>query len=265
MKKKLFFITGILAFLILAPVSTTWCQKLSGNVIAIEKGNIVKVFHEGKILGITLYGIHCLDPLTPYGQKALQFISRSALNQSVIIEVQKHQSDTHYTGTVTLPDGTILNQNLVKKGLATWDRQNAPGDIKLQSLESFAKNINAGLWANAVSPDTDSTSNITIAAKAASKQEKATIPSEKTRRISPLPILAITVGILMVLLAALIVLALHYKKNFAKKTPRKYLRQPPSGNQTQRPWDNPIKKCPALISIRWEKPLNQINLPFRVY
>jgi diguanylate cyclase (GGDEF)-like protein len=233
MKKNIFFITGILAFLILAPVSVTWCQKLSANVIAVEKGDVIKILHEGKIIAIALYGIDCPEPLTPYGQKALQFTTRTALNQSVVIEIQNHQSETYYTGTVILPDETVLNQNLVKKGLATWDRQNAPDDIKLQSLESLAKEMHTGLWARSVAPDNGRTKDITQSAKNPSKHKKATPPIEKTRSTSPLPILAITAGSLIVILAALIFLALQYKKNFRnKKTPQTLVSPPQKKSET---------------------------------
>ena len=233
MKKKLFFITGILAFLILAPVSTTWCQKLSANVIAVEKGDVIKILHEGKIIEIALYGIDCPEPLTPYGQKALQFTARTALNQSVVIEIQNRQSETYYTGTVILPDETVLNQHLVKKGLAIWDRQTAPGDIKLKSMESLAKTMSTGLWAHSVALDTDPTKNITLPARDTLKYQKTNTPTEKTWPPSLLLIRTIKVGILIVLLAVLIFLPLQYKKNFRnKKTPQTLESPPPKKAET---------------------------------
>ncbi len=57
-------------------------------------------------------------------------------------------------GEVTLPDGRVLNHELVRAGLAWWYRRYAPEDDTLKQLEAEARQAKRGLWAdpNPVSP-----------------------------------------------------------------------------------------------------------------
>jgi micrococcal nuclease len=48
-------------------------------------------------------------------------------------------------GDVFLPDGTNVNQELVKQGWCWWYRKYAPGDTVLEGLEKEARK---GLWAD---------------------------------------------------------------------------------------------------------------------
>jgi hypothetical protein len=47
---------------------------------------------------------------------------------------------------VLLPDGRVLNQELVRSGLAWWYRKYAPHDGTLAKLEAEAKTENRGRW-----------------------------------------------------------------------------------------------------------------------
>jgi len=219
--KTMIFIAFLLAFLILIPSSITWAEKFSTNVIAVEKGDVIKVLYKGKTLEITLYGIDCPEISQPFGQKARQFTTRTVLNESVIIEILKQQSDTQYIGNVILLDGTILNQNLVRKGLAAWDLKNAPDDIKLESLQLIAKDMGMGMWARTIAPSIDLASDITLAKKKPSNDKEKTIPIWKNLTSSPLLIIVIKISILIIVFMVLVFLALKYTKYRKAKTLQK--------------------------------------------
>ena len=51
-------------------------------------------------------------------------------------------------GEVILPDGRVLNHELVRAGLAWWYRRYAPDDKTLEQLERGARGANRGLWAD---------------------------------------------------------------------------------------------------------------------
>jgi endonuclease YncB( thermonuclease family) len=51
-------------------------------------------------------------------------------------------------GEVVLPDGRILNRELVRAGLAWWYRQYARHDKELARLEAEAQAASRGLWAD---------------------------------------------------------------------------------------------------------------------
>jgi len=47
---------------------------------------------------------------------------------------------------VFLPDGRILNQEIVEDGWWWWHRKHAPGDTVLEGLEKEARESKRGLW-----------------------------------------------------------------------------------------------------------------------
>ncbi len=49
-------------------------------------------------------------------------------------------------GEVMLPDGRVLNHELVKAGFAWWYRKYAPDDDALEQLEQEARDAKLGLW-----------------------------------------------------------------------------------------------------------------------
>jgi diguanylate cyclase len=69
------------------------------------------------------------------------------LHEEVRIQVQEHKDASKIIGSVILPDGSVLNHKLVQNGFASWHRDAAPNDIKLQTLEDVAKELRIGLWA----------------------------------------------------------------------------------------------------------------------
>ena len=51
-------------------------------------------------------------------------------------------------GDVALPDGRMLNRELVWEGFCWWYRKYAPGNVELEKLESEARESRIGLWAD---------------------------------------------------------------------------------------------------------------------
>ena len=137
----------ILPFLILAMVPCLGAEEFEAKVIRVEQGDLLTVRHHGKELELVLYGILCPSPGQPHGNEARQFTSRMVLHEEVRIQVQEHKDASKIIGSVLLPDGSVLNHKLVQNGFASWDRDAAPNDIKLQTLEDVAKELSIGLWA----------------------------------------------------------------------------------------------------------------------
>ncbi len=52
-------------------------------------------------------------------------------------------------GEVILPDGQVLNHELVRTGVAWWYHMYAPDDATLGQLEADARAAKRGLWADA--------------------------------------------------------------------------------------------------------------------
>ena len=137
----------ILLLVILGVVPRLWGQAFEAEVIRVDQGDLLTVRHQSKEIEVRLYGITCPSPGEPYGNEARQFASREALHEKVQVQVRGREGESRIRGSVQLADGSVLDQDLVRAGLAAWDRRDAPNDIKLQTLEDFARKLGIGLWA----------------------------------------------------------------------------------------------------------------------
>jgi endonuclease YncB( thermonuclease family) len=66
------------------------------------------------------------------------------------VTIQSHGLDKYKQTIVDviLPDGTNVNQKLVKDGWCWWYRKYAPGNTVLERLEKKAREAKYGLWVN---------------------------------------------------------------------------------------------------------------------
>jgi micrococcal nuclease len=65
----------------------------------------------------------------------------------VTVNVRGRDSYGRIIGLVVLPDGTILNHELVKQGLA-WQYRRSSQDGILAAMEAAARESKRGLWAD---------------------------------------------------------------------------------------------------------------------
>ncbi len=121
----------------------------SGTVIGIADGDTIKVLHENKVESIRLKGIDCPEKRQPFGMRAKQFASNLCFGKEVTISAGKRDKYKRLVADVILPDGRILNQELVRSGFAWWYKQFSPHDEILNQLESKARQGRLGLWGEA--------------------------------------------------------------------------------------------------------------------
>jgi len=135
-----------IAFLLLLPPLTF--ADFSGRVVGISDGDTIKVMHNGRAEKIRLYGIDCPEKGQAFGQRAKQFTSAIVFGRTVTI--QEHGKDMYgrTVGDVILPDGRVLNRELVAAGFAWWYHRYAPHDSTLARLEEDARGKKRGLWAD---------------------------------------------------------------------------------------------------------------------
>jgi len=95
---------------------------------------------------IRLSRIDCPEKGQAYGQKAKQAASALAFRKEVTIQTHGHDKYKRVLGDVILPDGTNLNQELVKQGWCWWYRKYAPRDMVLEGLETGVREAKKGLW-----------------------------------------------------------------------------------------------------------------------
>jgi micrococcal nuclease len=122
--------------------------QFSGKVVGITDGDTISVMHNGRAEKIRLNGIDCPEKGQAYGIRAKQFTSDMVFGKDVTLRTHGLDKYGRTIGDVILSEGTNLNQELVKEGLAWWYRKYAPNDSTLEHLEEEARTAKRGLWAD---------------------------------------------------------------------------------------------------------------------
>ena len=152
--------------LLVAPGPASAGVSRAGKVIDVSDGDTITVLLDKTPVKIRLHGVDCPEKAQAFGQEARQLTSRLVLGKMVRVEVvtrdrQGHAAARVYITTIEgidhYDDGThapvdvtrCLNVELVKAGLAWWNREHASGDKQLARLEAEAKKARRGLWADA--------------------------------------------------------------------------------------------------------------------
>ncbi|NDK56695.1 thermonuclease family protein [Pontibacter sp. BT213] len=127
--------------------NTTIAPATTGDkVVAVKDGDTIELLRNGQTIKVRLYGVDCPEKTQDYGQRAKQFTSDLAFGKTV--RLIEHNKDRYgrTVGTIILPDGRNLNEELVRNGFA-WHYKAYSKDQKLANLEADARQYKRGLWA----------------------------------------------------------------------------------------------------------------------
>jgi endonuclease YncB( thermonuclease family) len=122
-------------------------ERFTASVVKTVDGDSLTVERGGKRIEIRLAEIDTPEYDQPYGQDASVFTHLQASGRTVFVEVQAIDAYRRRVSKITLPDGRILNRELVKAGLAWWYRYYSQ-DESLGRLETEARESKRGLWAD---------------------------------------------------------------------------------------------------------------------
>lgn len=126
--------------------------QITGKVIKIADGDTITILVNNEQIKIRLTGIDCPEKSQDYGQKAKEYTSEACFGKTVTIIEHGKDRYGRTLGEVILPNGKILNQELVRSGYA-WHYKKYSNDTILANLEIVARNNKAGLWAgNPIAP-----------------------------------------------------------------------------------------------------------------
>lgn len=140
----------IIAGLLLAFVAT--CPALSwadfgARVVTVHEGDRLTIRHDGRSETIYLKDIDCPELKQPYGKQAKRAIAAYVGNRDVVVRALKRDRDGRATAEILLQDGRNVGHELLKEGLAWWQRS-ASNDASLEVLEELARASRKGLWAD---------------------------------------------------------------------------------------------------------------------
>lgn len=133
-----------------APTQSVKGLNLQAKIVGVTDGDTITALDANNTQAkIRLHGVDTPESSQAFGTKAKQFTSDLCFGKTVQIKIIDTDRYGRYVGVVTLPDGKILNQELVAAGMAWWYQQYAPNDTTLKSLQEQAKAAKLGLWADA--------------------------------------------------------------------------------------------------------------------
>jgi endonuclease YncB( thermonuclease family) len=141
----------LVLFLLIAAFGLGGGHFLRGRVISVADGDTLTVFtRQGERQRIRLYGIDAPESRQAGGEAATAFVRSRALFAEVELKVIDKDQYGRAVALVTLSDGGILNEELLKNGHA-WVYDNycrLSLCVKWRVLEKEARVNKKGLWAD---------------------------------------------------------------------------------------------------------------------
>ncbi len=113
-------------------------KDFTGSAMSVLYGDTIEALHNNKAERIRLIGIDRLEKSQAYGTQAKQAASELVFGKEVTLQPFDMDNYGRTITDVLLPDGTNVNQVLLKDGWCCWFRKYAPCDTVLEGLEKEA-------------------------------------------------------------------------------------------------------------------------------
>lgn len=89
-----------------------------GKVVAVQDGDTITVLHDKNPTKVRLYGIDCPEKRQAFGTRAKEFTSDLVFGKVVDVETVDVDRYKRTVGIVRLPEGTVVNQEIIRAGYA---------------------------------------------------------------------------------------------------------------------------------------------------
>ena len=117
------------------------------KVVGISDGDTITVLAGREQVRVRLNGIDCPERGQPFGDRAKRRASKLAFGKDVTVRPFGTDRYGRTIADVTLPDGRVLNRELVAAGLA-WHYRRYSHDETLAALERRAREARLGVWSD---------------------------------------------------------------------------------------------------------------------
>lgn len=122
-------------------------KTVTGEVIRVQEGDTLTVkTGRDKLYKVRLSNIDSPEIGQPFGRPARRLATDLALKKKVRVNYTFKDKYNRLIGEVFLPDGKLLNEEMIKAGLAWHYRVKNPHSTVLESLEYKAWKKKLGLW-----------------------------------------------------------------------------------------------------------------------
>lgn len=128
--------------------------KLTGRVVGISDGDTFTMLLPGnRQVRIRLHGVDCPEKNQDFGTRARTFTADLTFGKTVSVQVKDRDRYGRTVGLVILPSGKILQEELLRHGLA-WHYRRYDKSPRFAALEARARAGKMGLWSmkNPVAP-----------------------------------------------------------------------------------------------------------------
>ena len=139
---------------LLATIAFSGCHRrpsrepFDARVVGVTDGDTITVLAGTTQVKVRLNGIDCPEKGQPFGARAKRFTSELAFGKPVTVRPFGKDRYGRVLGDVVLPDGRVLNQELVAAGMA-WHYTQYSKDETLARLERQARAAGLGVWSEA--------------------------------------------------------------------------------------------------------------------
>ncbi len=141
-------VVSILFFVFLVVVPARSDQHFRAKVVKIVDGDSLVIRYKEKSIGVRLWGIDTPEWRQPFSKLAKKYTATLVGNTVVTIEEKDWDSYGRLVAVVTTEDNKLLNEELVKAGLAWVHIYYCKEAIcdKWYAYESQARERQIGLW-----------------------------------------------------------------------------------------------------------------------
>jgi endonuclease YncB( thermonuclease family) len=137
----------VLRFLFLPVLaSVAYAAEFTGSVTRVVDGDTVDVTSGDYSVRVRLYGVDAPERSQAGGTEAVTFTEALVLNKAVAVIERDIDRYGRVVGTIALPDGRTLNDELLRAGMGRWYARYAPLATDLRQLESQARVTGKGIW-----------------------------------------------------------------------------------------------------------------------
>ena len=130
---------------LLFSVTKANAQLYKAKVVKIKDGDTYEVLINDKKTTIRLAEIDCPELNQEFGKEARNFAKKMILGSTIQIQIIKKEKYQRYLGYLIMPDSSILNEIMVRKGYA-WCYSKYSRHFKYKQLEEKSKLDKIGIW-----------------------------------------------------------------------------------------------------------------------
>jgi micrococcal nuclease len=123
-----------------------FCYEITGKVIGVKDGDTIEILKDITPVTLRLDGIDCPEKRQDFGQKAKEYTSSLCFGKTVKAVISDKDKYDRLIAKVILPDGKILNDEILKAGFA-WHFKKYNSEKRTADMETAARSKRIGLWA----------------------------------------------------------------------------------------------------------------------